>query len=88
MQPVNRNHFQQWLKALRGRHGLSQEQLAHRMRCSANYIWRLEHGKRYPSKEWLQLLGHVLQLEGEDESTLELFIQMTDMLSCQWNKGD
>jgi transcriptional regulator with XRE-family HTH domain len=45
--------FGEWLQRARRRQGLSQANLAELMGCTQNYIWRLEKGKRHPSKEFL-----------------------------------
>ena len=61
---------------MRQRQGYSQKQLADIMECTENYIWRLEHGKRYPSKEFLLLLGYRVILSPEESDWLALFVQM------------
>lgn len=58
------NHFKAMgptLKEFRLRAGLSQERLGIRLGVSANYIYLLEHGIRYPSIKMLVRLARGLE---------------------------
>jgi transcriptional regulator with XRE-family HTH domain len=56
MQRVTWQDFAGCLQEIRRRSHLSQERLASELRCSRNYIWRLEKSERRPSKVLLQLI--------------------------------
>ena len=68
--------LRQWLQQTRRRRGLSQEKMAALIGYTPNYIWRVEKGKRHPSKAFLQLLGYKMSLTGAEIARLEAFIQM------------
>jgi transcriptional regulator with XRE-family HTH domain len=55
--------FAELLGELRSRRGLSQSRLAHEAGFDHSYISRLEAGKREPSRETVQMLAQVLQLD-------------------------
>jgi transcriptional regulator with XRE-family HTH domain len=56
MQQVTWNDFAGCLQKIRKHHHLSQEKLASELRCSRNYIWRLERATRRPSRVLLELI--------------------------------
>ncbi len=55
-QTITWQDFPSYLRALRSRYHISQQQLADSLGCTRNYIWRLEHGERLPSGLFLQTL--------------------------------
>jgi transcriptional regulator with XRE-family HTH domain len=49
--------FGSFLRRIRTQQGLSQKQVAKKIGCGRIYIWRLEQGKRHPSRLFLHALG-------------------------------
>jgi putative transcriptional regulator len=63
---TTRRRFIMRLKALRAKHGLTQEALAKRARLSREYIARLELGKHDPSLSALAKLAKALKVTVAD----------------------
>jgi transcriptional regulator with XRE-family HTH domain len=64
--------FGPFLRRIREHQGVSQERLARHLGCHRVHIYRLEHGRRHPSKLLLRSLRHM--------PTLELSLEETDYL--------
>ncbi len=61
-----RKAFGQRLKALRNRHGLTQQRLADSAHLNLSYIFRLEKGERNPTLLVLHDLAHALKVRVRD----------------------
>ena len=64
--------FGRFLKFWRGVHGLSQEELAHRLDSSTRHISRLENDSSRPSETMVQDIARALQLGQRDRNYLML----------------
>jgi transcriptional regulator with XRE-family HTH domain len=62
--------FSRFLKFWRGVHGLSQEELAHRLHSSPRHISRLENGSSRPSEGMVQEIARALKLGERDTNHL------------------
>jgi transcriptional regulator with XRE-family HTH domain len=57
---ISWDSFGEFLKTMRRRRGISQENLSRRLNCHRTYIYRLENGHRRPSRIFLRLLAETL----------------------------
>lgn len=78
MRPVTWQDFASLLRRSREQQGLSQSELGSLMGCHRIHIWRLEHGRRRPSKVFLKSLPHVCALQPQDEELLAAFEQLIE----------
>ena len=67
---VSWSDFGVFLQRVRRRRGISQETLAALLACHRTYLWRLEHGRNYPSAILLRSLELTCQLTSEESSAL------------------
>ncbi len=69
-------NFGVFLQQVRRRRGVSQERLAELMDYRRIHIWRLEHGERHPSKQFLRLLAETITLTPAEAQQLAAFRQI------------
>ncbi len=69
------NTFGAWLKSLREHESISQKGLADALGCHRIHIWRLENGKRRPSKIFLRSLEQRCSFTQHDRMMLIAFEQ-------------
>jgi transcriptional regulator with XRE-family HTH domain len=74
---IERKSFGAWLKVLRERQNLSQQKLAEALGCNRIHVWRLENGRRYPSRILLHSLERIFPAI-EDKRILNAFAQMVE----------
>ncbi len=70
--------FGRLLRQMRERAGLSQERLASLVGCDRTHIWRLEHGKRHPSRVLLRALARLMDPTPAERRMLVAFDQMLE----------
>ncbi len=87
MDETTRQNFGVFLQQVRRRRGVSQERLAELMDYNRIHIWRLEHGKRHPSKQFLRLLADTLTLTPAEAEQLTMFRQMI-LYRCEANESE
>lgn len=75
-QTVAWQDFGPFLRKLRKRRGISQENLALMLGCHRTYIWRLEHGRNHPSSMFLHNLKLTCQLAPAEIPLFALFEQL------------
>jgi transcriptional regulator with XRE-family HTH domain len=68
--------FGGFLQGVRRQRGLSQATLAAVMEYDRIHIWRLEHGQRHPSRQFLHLLMDAITLTPAETQRLAAFRQM------------
>jgi transcriptional regulator with XRE-family HTH domain len=73
---VGERGFGEYLRGLRQQKGLTQDELAGRIRISQNYLAEVETGKKYPS---LRVLSRIARYFEESPDKL-LYLQNRDML--------
>ncbi len=64
--------FGRFLKFWRGVHGISQEELAHRLDSSPRHISRLENGSSRPSETMIEDIASVIDLKPRDRNHLRI----------------
>lgn len=75
---IERKSFGTWLKVLRERQNLSQQRLAEALGCNRIHVWRLENGRRYPSRILLHSLERLFPPTIEDKRIFNAFEQMVE----------
>lgn len=70
--------FAAYIRCIREQRGLTQKQLAEQIGCSEMYVWKLEHGRRHPSKIILVLLRRDYLLDAEDIRLFNAFEMMRE----------
>jgi transcriptional regulator with XRE-family HTH domain len=75
-QTVAWQDFGPFLRKLRQRRGISQENLALMLGCHRTYIWRLEHGRNRPSRIFLHNLKLTCHLAPAEITLFTLFEQL------------
>lgn len=75
-QTVAWQDFGFFLRKLRRRRGISQENLALMLGCHRTYIWRLEHGRNRPSRIFLHNLKLTFDLAPAEVALFLLFEQL------------
>lgn len=75
---VTRRDFGVFLQRVRRRRGISQDTLATLLSCHRTYIWRLEHGRNYPSRIFLRNLELTCALTAEETAMLAVFKRLRE----------
>ncbi|GEM_PF-1569045 len=87
MEDITWQDFGAFLQQVRRRRGVSQERLAELTDYHRIHIWRLEHGERHPSKQFLRLLADTLTLTPAETKQLAAFRQMI-LSHCEPDEGE
>lgn len=66
------------MRLVRTAKGLSQEQLANAIGCTRIHVWRLERGKRRPSRAFLHALIHTCTPERHEVQWIMAFEQLVE----------
>jgi|YelNatPaOPRAMG01_1025707.scaffolds.fasta_scaffold397901_2 transcriptional regulator with XRE-family HTH domain len=78
MDDITWQDFGGFLQGVRRQRGLSQATLAAVMEYDRIHIWRLEHGQRHPSRQFLHLLMDAITLTPAEMKQLAAFKQMLE----------
>lgn len=79
------NDFGPFVRAIRTRQHLTQEELAELLGFQRGHICRLEAGTRYPSRSFLRLLAGVPHLAAEERARILAFEEMRE---CHADEGE
>jgi len=70
--------FADYLRRIRQQRGLSQRQLGEQIGCGAQHVYRLEQGKRHPSRALLHTLRRECLLDAADTQLFDAFALLLD----------